>query len=483
MSGTTSVPRPVFTATGFLLPTEADILAGVLADLQACFGGGLNPAPETPQGQLASTQTAIISDTNDQFLLLTQNVDPSYAQGRMQDGIARIYFLERNPALPTTVQATCRGLQGVVIPPGVLAKATDGNFYAATGGGTIGADGTVTLPFQCDITGPVACPTGSLNQVWQVIPGWDSIFNNSDGVVGQDVESRAQFERRRYNSVAANSMGMLASVQGAVLSAPNVLDAYTTENFTDTPVILDGITLPPHSLYVCAAGGLSSDIAHAIFTKKAPGCNMAGSTTVVVTDDNGGYAPPAPSYQISFQIAIPQTFIVNVTLVNSPSVPQDALIQVRNAILTAWAGDDGGSRARIGSIVYASRYYAPVARLGAWVQLVSIKLGSTAAGASAGIVGSVPANSNVLTVTAGSGLAVGQTLVGNGIPDGTQIASLGTGIGGVGTYNLNQSLVTGIPAGTAITSMVATLDDVHVGIAHVPVLSAANISVALVASP
>jgi hypothetical protein len=78
---------------------------------------------------------------------------------------------------------------------------------------------------------------------------------------------------------------------------------------------------------------------------------------------------------------------------------------------------------------------------------------------------------------------VGQTLVGNGIPDGTQIASLGTGIGGVGTYNLNQSLVTGIPAGTAITSMVATLDDVHVGIAHVPVLSAANISVALVASP
>ena len=117
----------------------------------------------------------------------------------MQDGIGRIYFMQRYPARPTTVQATCRGLQGVKIPAGVLAKAIDGNFYTATGSGTIGADGTVVIPFQCNTSGPIACPAGALNQVYQVIPGWDSI-TNADGVPGADVESRAAFELRRFNS-------------------------------------------------------------------------------------------------------------------------------------------------------------------------------------------------------------------------------------------------------------------------------------------
>ena len=184
MSGTTSVPRPTFSDKGFVVPPQQAILLGVLADLQAAFGGNLNPALETPQGQIASTETAIISDTNDTFLLLTQNVDPAYSSGRMQDGIGRIYFMERYPALPTAVQATCRGLQGVKIPAGVLAKAIDGSYYTATGAGTIGADGTVVIPFQCNTTGPIACPTGALNQVYQVIPGWD-LHHQSPGRRGR----------------------------------------------------------------------------------------------------------------------------------------------------------------------------------------------------------------------------------------------------------------------------------------------------------
>jgi len=480
LSGTTSVPRPRFTDTGFLLPTEAEILEGVRRDYLACFGGNLNPALETPQGQLATTQTAIISDQNDQFLLLTQMVDPAFSSGRMQDAIARIYFLTRRPAVPTVVLAECRGLQGVVIPLGALARAKDGYFYSATETGTIGEDGTVTLPFAARVAGPLSCPTGALNQVYVVIPGWDSITNLNDGIVGQYVESRTAFELRRFNSVAGNSAGMLASVQGAVLGVEDVIDAYTTENYTGSPILLDGITLPAHSLYVCVAGGEADDIAQAIFTRKAPGCDMAGGTTVTVFDTNAGYAAPYPSYQIKYQQAIPQNFVVNVTLVGSTLVPADAPTQIQNAIMAAWAGSDGGSRARIGSVVFASRYYTPVSLLGSWVQLVSIKLGSSAA-VTTTFTGSI-AMTRVMTVTAGAGLAVGQTIVGPGVLDGTRIASLGTGTGGAGTYNLTIAPTAAV-ASQVMTAIVPTLDDVAVGIAHIPVLSAANIYVTLVASP
>src|SRR5580693_2259582 len=98
---TTNVPPITFGPTGFQAPADSDILAGVQADIDAAFGGGLNPGLSTPQGQLASSQAAIISEANATFLYQANQVDPSYASGRMQDAIGRIYFLQRNPALPT----------------------------------------------------------------------------------------------------------------------------------------------------------------------------------------------------------------------------------------------------------------------------------------------------------------------------------------------------------------------------------------------
>ena len=47
---TTSVPQPTFGPTGYIiLPAESAILTGVFADINAAFGGNLNPGLTTPQ--------------------------------------------------------------------------------------------------------------------------------------------------------------------------------------------------------------------------------------------------------------------------------------------------------------------------------------------------------------------------------------------------------------------------------------------------
>ena len=56
----TNVPPIVFTPTGLQVPQEAEVLTGVFEDYDDAFGGGLNPALETPQGQLVSSTAAII---------------------------------------------------------------------------------------------------------------------------------------------------------------------------------------------------------------------------------------------------------------------------------------------------------------------------------------------------------------------------------------------------------------------------------------
>lgn len=149
----TNVPSPSFGPQGFIAPAEAEILAGILTDFQAAFGSNLNPSLTTPQGQLATSEAAIVGNVNDTFVFYTNQVDPAYAQGRMQDAIARIYFLERLPAEPTVLEISCSGLAGVVIPINAIIQDSSGNLYLCTQSGTIPVSGSITLTFAAQIPG------------------------------------------------------------------------------------------------------------------------------------------------------------------------------------------------------------------------------------------------------------------------------------------------------------------------------------------
>lgn len=474
---TTNVPSPTWTDTGFKIPATADILTGVQADINAAFGGNLNLDLSTPQGQLATSEAAVIDNVNQVFLKYTQQVDPSYAESRMQDGIGRIYFLTRNPAEPTTVNALCTGLSGVSIPTGAIAIATDGNRYTCTSGGTIPVSGSITLPFACITTGPIPCPVGALNQIYQAVPGWDSITNVADGALGNDVESRQAFETRRAASVALNSLGSLPSVASAVLAVPNVVDAYITENNADTSVTIGGVTINPHSLYVCTSGGDPNAIAYAIWSKKAPGCGYNGNTTVTVYDENSGYAQPYPAYQVSFQTAISLPISFNVTMTNTTNVPANASTLVQNAIINAFAGNDGGAPARIGTTLFASRFYSTIAALGSWAQIISIKVGSTNTPSSV-FTGSITGNQLTVSSVASGTIAIGQRLYDStaSLATDTRIIALGTGTGGTGTYTVSKTFNV---ASETMQGVSQNRDDVLVNINQIPTTSLSEITLTL----
>ncbi|NKI68969.1 hypothetical protein GN109_06015 [Collimonas pratensis] len=379
MTGTTSVPDAVFTPTGLVIPDESAILTGVQADMNAAFGGNLNPGLSTPQGQIASSTAAIVGDKNNLFAEFVNQIDPANASGFMQDAIGRIYFMDRLPATSTTVQVICLGLAGVVIPTGALVQDSSGNKYSCTGGGTIPVGGSITLTFAAVNTGPIVCGIGAITTIYQSINGWDSVSNSAAGVTGTVVESRADFEYRRQQSVAVNAVGSLPSIYANVFSVANVSDVYVTENVTSSPVTNGSITLAPHSIYVAAVGGIALSIATAIWNKKSVGADYNGNTSVVVTD-NSGYSIPLPTYTVKFQIPTAQPILFAVSIANLSTLPSNIITLIKNAIISAFSGGDGGSRARIGSTLYASRYYAPVSAVSpASVEILSLKIGTVTA--------------------------------------------------------------------------------------------------------
>lgn len=373
---TTNVPSVVIDANGITLPQETDILTGVQADINQAFGGGVNPGLTTPQGQIAQTTTAIIGDKNDQIAEVINNVDPDKADGRWQDAIGRIYFLERISASGTVVTGTCTGLVGTVIPAGSAAQDTNGYIYFSLSDATIPASGSVDVDFQNSTTGPIACPIGNLAKIYSSVPGWDRVENLAAGTLGTDVESRADFEARRKLSVAANGVNSPQSILGRVLAVADVLDAFVVDNPAGTTVNYGATNYPlaPHSVYVAVVGGAAADIAAAIWGKKSLGCNYNGDTSYVI-EDSEGYEKPYPQYTVTWKTPDATPAFFKIQIATDPLLPANIIDLVRTAVVNSFNGADGGSRARIGSTIYAGRYYAGVAAVNSNVNIESITMG------------------------------------------------------------------------------------------------------------
>lgn len=364
----TSVPDVTITENGLSVPEIADVLSGRLTDLVTALSvnnstNGLSPSTSlsSPQGQIAMSDTEIVAQVYDKLLVLFNQINPDYASGRFQDGIGRIYFMDRIAGAGTVVTATVTGAVGTIIPAGSTAIDTDGYIYATTSNTTIPSGGSINVEFTNQTNGPISCAVGSLNQIYRAVPGWDAVYNFSTGVVGTDTESRIAFETRRKDSVFRGSRNQDGSVRAALLATTGVLDAYVWSNREDSTVNKGATNFPvlPHSIYIAVYGGSDADVAEAIFNTYNPGANLNGNTTFTITDTS--YQPPQPQYLLKWQRAIATPVYFRVTIDGDLNPPSDITSQVQQVIQDAFNGlVDGIPKARIGSTISASRYYAPV---------------------------------------------------------------------------------------------------------------------------
>lgn len=369
----------VITADGPVMPDSAAVLRAVQGDWTAALGDNLNVNPATPQGQIMASQAASIQDKNAQLLYLVSQFNPEQAEGIFQDALARIYFLQRNPARSTVVQIECMGLPGTVI---VGSDSSDapyqvsilGHLFRCTRTDTIPQGGTVTLPFAAVTPGPIEVPAGVAVIIVQTVEGWDAASAPAGGITGQDVESRAAFEQRRYQSVARNARSVAGAVYARVAELPGVLDCVVRQNRGDEPVQMDGVTLRPHSIYVGVLGGDDAAIAQAMYDSLSAGCDYNGNTSVVVTD-----AVTGARETVTFTRLTDLEVGVRVTVRKNAQLPSDVVKRVQDAILADFYGDYVSScdqqslRVRAGDDLYASRFYPVILAQGV-TQLVSIEV-------------------------------------------------------------------------------------------------------------
>lgn len=370
-------------ATGFYADDTETVRAAVAADWVAAFHKDgqvdLNTDPETPAGQLIDSQTAAVTEKDTELLYLCSQFDPAKNEGIFQDAIAKIYFLSRKAATPSTATIAVRGLSGTVIPVNAqIMSSADDTIWQNVAAFTIGADGTGSGVFRCTSEGLISAAAGTLTRIMTVVAGWDTATNEHAAVVGTLEENRGQFELRRYASVALNSRGTAASVYARIMQLDDVIGCVVRENKTNQPKVIDGVTLSPHSVYVCVLGGNDGAIATAMYRTVSAGCDTNGTTDYLVEDDTTGIKE-----MIHFQRPTDADITIRLKFPDAAGFSADDLAAIRQAVFNNFYGEDptevdGSIMARplMGDTIYAPRFAISVQNAG-YTDLLDVDLAKT----------------------------------------------------------------------------------------------------------
>ena len=368
-----TIPTLQITDAGIKAPPTNEVIDGVWEMFKKAFGKDINTAMNTPQGQLVTSLAAIITDERNQMINLLNQFDPRYAQGIWQDGLGYIYFMTRKHATHSSVEIVLTGLTGTTIAAGTLFNDVNGNTWQTTQKTIIGNDGCATAHALCTRSGIVEAAPDTITTIPKAISGLDRITNPYAAIAGVNEESRIDFEKRRYASVAINSKNTNASTYGAVADLADVKDVFVIDNPTDETIRVGATNYPVirNSILVSVMGGDDEIIARTILTKAGSGCSFNGNTECVIADTENFPVRP-PTYKVKFLRPALVPVFFQVTVADRDLLSYQDSEAVKEAIIKAFSS--GTAKATIGQPVIASKFICPVAAAIPHLSIVSLKI-------------------------------------------------------------------------------------------------------------
>lgn len=253
------------------------------------YGSTADVDADSPDGQWLAFLANAINNFEQALMNVYNGRSPAGAVGAALSRLMLLNGTARKAAQFSTAPILLGGTPGTVIPAAsLIGSESDPTLpaFETLTNYTIGGGGTIAGVAICSVAGPVNVALHDLTQVRTVIAGWDTVTNTDIAAPGLLLEQDPDARARRTVSVAMPSQSMLDGLYGAILNLPGVTDAAVYENPTGAPD-LSGRSLPAHSIHAIVEGGVSADIADAIWTKASMGCTKVGAVAFTLTDAQG----------------------------------------------------------------------------------------------------------------------------------------------------------------------------------------------------
>jgi uncharacterized phage protein gp47/JayE len=212
--------------------------------------------------------------------------------------------------------------------------------------------------------GEVTQEVGSINQIVTPVLGWDSVANTSSPSGGRLTETDAELRLRFRNTKFERAINSVESLYSAITLVSGVSSFAVYENDTGST---NSIGLPPHSFQAIVEGGLSADIATALWQNKPAGITSFGNTPTTILDSNGF------EHIIRFSRPTLSNIKVEISLTKYEGFPangEDVIRENISKFLTSL---------KIGEDVVYSRLYTPINAVPGH-QVNSLRIGTSTLG-------------------------------------------------------------------------------------------------------
>ncbi len=281
------------TRTGIVVPSDADVLAGIQTKFQEIFGTDIDLSPETPVGRLIEAFAVLVKTTLGVTAQNANQFNLNEATGIYLDAIAQMYNLTRIPSTKTRITIKCYfsdngAMLGLTIPTGSLVMCSANGAFFRTDApivnegmveeetGRIYAIGTATAVEA----GEIVAPTGTVNSIQSGIMGWIGVTNIGLDYTGTNLETDEAFRERIINSRPIG-IGFSTHLSSALNRLDGVYSNCIVENNYDKEMVSKGVTLPPHSVFVgvdcVGTTSLYRLIAEEIMRAKSVGASMVST--------------------------------------------------------------------------------------------------------------------------------------------------------------------------------------------------------------
>lgn len=267
------------TANGFVVKTEAEIIADMNASFLAAFGAQFATDPSLPDGQLIGVYANSLANAWLQAEAAYNAFSPSAAFDVGLDKVVELNNVERIVDEPTKVAMSFVGAVGTVIPVGYIIKTEDGLEFSTIAQCIL--PGNVTA--RCTTLGAIQIAANEVHVLSTPLPaGLTSATNPEAGITGIVREDDPALRQRRSKSTISSGTSALDAIYQAVesLRLPyiNILE-------NDTAATVDGI--PPFSFLTVVEGGTPEEISRVIFDNKPMNIKSYGSIITQVNDRKG----------------------------------------------------------------------------------------------------------------------------------------------------------------------------------------------------
>jgi len=212
------------------------------------------------------------------------------------------------------------------------------------------------------VAGVIVQPANTIDTILTPMLGWDSVINPVAATPGTERETDEELRLRFRNGKYDRATNTLDAIYSALINLDNVSEVTIYEN--DTSVV-DGNGVPAHSFLPIVVGGLSTDIANAIWENKPIGILSYGNTTVSINDVQGF------AHNVSFSRPNALVIYISIDITTDVNFPANGNDAIRSAIIQYFADNLG-----TGDDVIYSRLYTPINSISGH-QVESLKIGTS----------------------------------------------------------------------------------------------------------